>query len=100
MKRTRKKGVMSTGEITTHGNLLDHARGPFRRWAAGVAEWFRACTDYYAASALYEQLNRLSDAELRRRGLSRSTLARGIFECVERKCVLNILHLPFQTRVG
>ncbi len=77
---------MSTGEITTHGNSLDHAHGPFRRWAAGVAEWLRACTDYYAASALYEQLNRLSDAELRRRGLSRSTLARSIFESVERKC--------------
>ena len=31
------------------------------------------------------QLNRLSDAELRRRGLSRSTLAREIVDAVERR---------------
>jgi hypothetical protein len=36
------------------------------------------CADYYAAAAVYEQLSRLSDAELSRRGLSRDTLARDI----------------------
>jgi hypothetical protein len=76
---------MSTAEITTHANSLDHAKGPFRRCAAGVAEWLRACADHYAAAALYEQLNRLSDAELHRRGLSRNALARNIFDSVERK---------------
>jgi hypothetical protein len=34
--------------------------------------------DHYAAAAMYEQLSRLSDAELQRRGLSRSTLARDV----------------------
>ena len=74
---------MSTGEITTHESSLDHAQGLFRRRAAGIAKWLRACTDNYAASALYEQLNQLSDAELHRRGLNRSTLARNIFDSVE-----------------
>ena len=74
---------MSTGEITTHASSLDRAQGPFRRRAAGIARWVRACTDYYAASALHEQLNRLSDAELHRRGLNRTTLARNIFDSVE-----------------
>jgi hypothetical protein len=74
---------MSTGEITPHESSLVHAQGPFRRRAAGIVKWLRACTDYYAASALYEQLNRLSDAELYRRGLNRSTLARDIFDSVE-----------------
>jgi hypothetical protein len=55
MKRTRKEDFMSTGEITTQASSLDHAQGPFRRRAAVIAKWLRACTDYYAASALYEQ---------------------------------------------
>ena len=75
---------MSTGEITTQASSLDHAQGPFRRRAAVIAKWLRACTDYYAASALYEQLNRLSDAELHRRGMNRSTLGRNVFDSVER----------------
>jgi hypothetical protein len=84
MNRKRKEDVMSTGEITTHASSLDHAHGPFRRRVAGIAKWLRACTDYYAASALYVQLYRLSDAELHRRGLNRSTLARNVFDSVER----------------
>ena len=74
---------MSTGEIATDASSLDRAHGSFRRRAARIASWLRTCTDYYAASALYEQLNRLSDAELHRRGLNRSTLARNIFDSVE-----------------
>ena len=34
--------------------------------------------DYHKAAAMYEQLSNLSDAELRRRGLSRATLARDV----------------------
>jgi hypothetical protein len=34
--------------------------------------------EYYALATAYEQLSRLSDAELRRRGLSRATLAHDI----------------------
>ncbi len=46
--------------------------------AARVAGWTNTVADYYAAAAIYEQLSRLSDAELKRRGLSRATLARDI----------------------
>lgn len=42
---------------------------------ARIAEWIETAADYYAAAALYERLSRLSDAELRRRGLSRARLA-------------------------
>jgi hypothetical protein len=41
-----------------------------------AAVWLRTCANYYAASAVYEDLAGLSDAELRRRGLSRDTIAR------------------------
>jgi hypothetical protein len=41
-----------------------------------VSAWASACADYYSAAALYDELRGLSDAELRRRGLSRDTIAR------------------------
>jgi hypothetical protein len=49
-----------------------------------ATDWARTCADYYAASATYEQLSRLSDAELSRRGLSRDSLARDIVAVCER----------------
>jgi hypothetical protein len=49
-----------------------------------MAEWLEACADYWAAAALYDQLRRLSDAELRRRGLSRDTLAQHAFKSYDR----------------
>jgi hypothetical protein len=44
------------------------------------AAWIETCADYYDAASIYDQLSRLSDAELHRRGLSRTTLARQICE--------------------
>jgi hypothetical protein len=44
-------------------------------WASA---WTRAYADARAAATMYEHLSKLSDAELRRRGLSRSTLARHV----------------------
>jgi hypothetical protein len=53
--------------------------GPLRRdLLARVAGWMKGCADYYAAAVAYEELSRLSDAELRRRGLSRDILARDL----------------------
>lgn len=52
----------------------------FRMVKARVAEWIEVAADYYAAAALYEQLLRLSDAELRRHGLSRDRLARDVVD--------------------
>jgi hypothetical protein len=53
---------------------------------ATVAVWIEAAADYYAAAALYEHLSRLSDAELRRRGLSRAGLARDVADTRRRWC--------------
>jgi hypothetical protein len=43
-----------------------------------IGDYINMMVDFYAAAAIYEQLNRLSDAELYRRGLSRDTLARDV----------------------
>jgi hypothetical protein len=43
-----------------------------------VADCVKVMADYYAAAVRYEQLLRLSNAELQRRGLSRATLARDV----------------------
>ena len=49
-----------------------------RRLGRRIVTWVDTCADYYAAAAMYEQLSRLSDAELARRGLSRATLAHDV----------------------
>ena len=53
--------------------------------AATVAAWLTACRNYYAASSRYEDLSRLSDAELERRGLTRTTLGRHACEAGDRE---------------
>jgi len=49
-----------------------------------IVTWATACADYYAAAAMYEQLSRLSNAELERRGLTRATLARDVCDSCDR----------------
>jgi hypothetical protein len=51
--------------------------------AKGIAGWIDSTADLWAAAALYDGLRRLSDAELHKRGLSRDTLARDIFNSGE-----------------
>jgi hypothetical protein len=55
---------------------------PVSRYARAIltraSEWVTTCADYYAAASTYEQLSRLSDAELQRRRLSRDNLARDV----------------------
>jgi hypothetical protein len=53
------------------GSFLRHLK-------AHLATSIKTCADYYEAAARYEQLSKLGDAELRRRGLSRATLARDV----------------------
>lgn len=48
---------------------------------AYLVAWITTCAAYYEAAARYEKLSKLSDAELRRRGLTRADLARRI--CAE-----------------
>jgi hypothetical protein len=55
---------------------------PLSNWVRSigsrVAGLARTCADTYAAAAAYEDLSRLSDVELRHRGLSRDILARDL----------------------
>ena len=50
----------------------------------GLLRGSRPAPNYYAAAATYEQLARLSDAELHCRGLSRATLGRDVCEALDR----------------
>jgi hypothetical protein len=43
-----------------------------------LAAWAETCADHYAAAAAYDDLSRLSDTELKHRGLSRDMLARDL----------------------
>jgi hypothetical protein len=54
-------------------------------FAATVTAWLTACRNYYAAASRYEDLSRLSDAELERRGLTRTTLGRHACEAGDRE---------------
>ena len=56
-----------------------------RRLGRRIVTWVDTCADYYAAAAMYEQLSRLSDAELARRGLSRATLAHDLRATCDRR---------------
>jgi hypothetical protein len=62
--------------ITADKGAVAPRRHRLKAWAARVAAAWAACRAYYAATAVYEDLSRLSDAELARRGLDRATLAR------------------------
>ena len=48
-------------------------------WVA-IGSYYVAQLNAYAATTMYEQLSRLSDAELTRRGMSRNDLHRHVFE--------------------
>ena len=52
--------------------------------AQRIAAYASACADYWSAATVYEDLRRLSDTELRRRGLSRDTLGRDVFAACDR----------------
>jgi hypothetical protein len=49
-----------------------------------LVTWANSCADYYAAAAMYDQLSKLSNAELHQRGLSRDTLARDLCQSCDR----------------
>jgi hypothetical protein len=83
-------------QIPSAENMLDvapvgsrSARSlPLAARLLSIAKWVRdyieTMTDYYAAAAIYEELSRLSDAELHRRGLSRADLARDVVAARDR----------------
>lgn len=61
---------------------------PFAKRISSIARWIgdyiEVLADHYAAAAMYEQLSRLSDAELQRRGLSRENLGRDVLAACDR----------------
>jgi hypothetical protein len=50
------------------------------RLTAWLGSWAGGAAEGYAAAGMYEELSRLSDAELRRRGLTRHGLPRHVLE--------------------
>ena len=60
--------------LSGHGSCL----------AMRIADWIAVATNYYIAAAVYEQLCKLPDAELRGRGLSPATLAWDICQACDR----------------
>jgi len=75
MQMSTHQRLLPAEELMAREAAVDHWGGSFRRrltaWAANLA-------DNYAAAAAYDSLSRLSDAELKRRGLSRDILARDL----------------------
>jgi hypothetical protein len=71
-----KADIASSSNLSLPGWL-----GPF---ASRMFGWLNTCRSYFAAAAIYNEMRGLSDAELKRRGLSRDTLARDICEACER----------------
>ena len=55
--------------------LNNGSRNAFARHLASARRWITSCVDRYNAAADYAALSDLSDAELRQRSLSRSSLA-------------------------
>ena len=70
--------------MAMHGQVLgdeaaESGESLFGKVVAAVrwfAAWMDACAEYRGSAALYEQLSRLSDDELHKRGLTRESLAR------------------------
>jgi hypothetical protein len=61
-------GIAAPTTTTGLNGASAQAAGWLRTAKAKVATWIETAAAYYAAAALYEQLSRLSDAELERRG--------------------------------
>jgi len=61
---------------------------PLSSWTRSIGQrllaWIDTRADHWAAAAMYEQLSALSDAELARRGLSRTTLAHDVRAACDR----------------
>lgn len=79
----RREGELSSepAAIPQSGTSASiEARSRLRLLYARLVKWLKGCAEAYAAAAAYENLSRLSDAELRHRGLSRDVLARDLMK--------------------
>ena len=72
----------TNAHVSSAGTAEKRSGTGFRRYVKAllvwVSAWATAHTKARAAADAFEHLSRLSDSELHRRGLSRSTLARDI----------------------
>jgi len=78
-----------TNSLTLRAALDPGARlsSWFESLRAHIVAWASTCADSYAATAMYEQLSRLSDAELGRRGITRGDLHRWVFDELARPAI-------------
>jgi hypothetical protein len=83
--RTSKRRKITMAVQTPACSASQPERTAFERLRSHLRKWRTACADAYAAASMYEEQRTLSNAELRRRGLSRTTLAREIWRRLERK---------------
>ena len=67
------------------GWALSWSHDEARRFGAGILAFLTTCADSCAAATLYQELSRLSDAELERRGIPRGDLHQQIFRAVTRR---------------
>ena len=58
--------------ITSERGPKVQRRNRLRAFASVLMNSLATCRDYYAAAAIYEELSRLSDAELQHRGFQRA----------------------------
>jgi hypothetical protein len=75
--------MATQGQLIGYRTAMDALRDTSSVNLKSAVKWLVECIDAYAeyrgSAALYEELRRLSDAELRQRGLRRETLARHAF---------------------
>jgi hypothetical protein len=94
VRRFGVKGTAVTSQSVSNtsnpvpANSMDVPSGPNLVTARGGAlrlmrEMFLACVRSYEMASIYQRLNGLSDIQLRRMGLDRSTLARDAIDAVE-----------------
>jgi hypothetical protein len=73
--------ALGTGSRTASGRSIDRL---VRSILERISVWVTTGADYSAAAAAYEELSRLCDEELHRRGLSRATLGRDVCRAFDR----------------
>jgi hypothetical protein len=71
------QGIVASTEGIMSPATVD-ASPPWAVWRASLAAWLNRCADQWAAVAAYEELSRLSDAQLEHRALRRDTLTRDL----------------------
>ena len=78
---------MTTNAVPTHADTFDRPGFSITGFIKPIVEytsaWINTCVDYWSAADMYEQLSRLSDAELHHRGLTRANLGQEICKSFE-----------------